>query len=67
MLSDRFEDNQRMARARHLIPYFASADSWSPVECLPACTDADQPVIQPELPIRVAEIERISLLRSKYG
>jgi len=43
-LSDRFEGEQRMTRARYSIPYFVSADPDSLVECLPACTDTDHPV-----------------------
>ncbi|KAK4542266.1 hypothetical protein LTR36_006919 [Oleoguttula mirabilis] len=43
-LSDRFEGDQRVTRARYSIPYFVSADTESLVECLPACTDAQHPV-----------------------
>ncbi|KAK5119842.1 hypothetical protein LTR85_007168 [Meristemomyces frigidus] len=43
-LSDRIEGAQRMTRARYSIPYFVSADPESLVECLPACTDAQNPV-----------------------
>ena len=43
-LNDRYEGSQRMTRARYSIPYFVSADPESVVECLPACTNADNPV-----------------------
>ncbi|KAL1303024.1 hypothetical protein AAFC00_003337 [Neodothiora populina] len=43
-LSDRFEGEQRLTRARYSIPYFVSPDENSVVECLPACTSAAEPV-----------------------
>ncbi|TKA81615.1 hypothetical protein B0A55_03553 [Friedmanniomyces simplex] len=43
-LSDRFEGEHRMTRARYSIPYFVTADADSLVECLPACTDAQHPI-----------------------
>lgn len=32
-----------MTRARYSIPYFVSADPQSLIECLPVCTDAQNP------------------------
>ncbi|KAH9831093.1 Clavaminate synthase-like protein [Teratosphaeria destructans] len=43
-LSNRYEGERRMTRARYSIPYFISADPESLVECLPSCTDARNPV-----------------------
>lgn len=42
-LSDRFEGEQRMTRARYSIPYFVSPDSDAVVECLPTCMDENNP------------------------
>lgn len=36
-LSDRFEGEKRMTRARYSIAYFVSPDGESVVECLPVC------------------------------
>ena len=33
-----------MTRARYSIPYFVSADPETLVECLPVCTDGQNPV-----------------------
>lgn len=42
-LADRFEGDERMTRERYSIVYFVAPDPDSLVECLPACTDAENP------------------------
>lgn len=40
---DRFTGDERMTRARYSIPYFVSPEGPTVVECLPSCTDANNP------------------------
>ncbi|KAH8697479.1 thymine dioxygenase [Talaromyces proteolyticus] len=42
-LSDRFTGASRMTRERYSIPYFLAPDPTTLIECLPACTNRDNP------------------------
>ena len=42
-LQDRFTGNERMTRERYSIPYFVSPKGEHVVECLPSCTNAENP------------------------
>lgn len=40
---DRFVGEARLTRARYSIPYFVSANNDTVIECLPSCSDAENP------------------------
>ncbi|PGH02189.1 hypothetical protein GX51_04763 [Blastomyces parvus] len=56
-LADRLDGPNRMVRERYSIPYFISPDPTSVIECLPSCTNPNNP--SKYLPITQSEYNRI--------
>ncbi|KAL1867758.1 hypothetical protein Plec18167_008502 [Paecilomyces lecythidis] len=60
-LQDRFFGDERMTRARYSIPYFISPNVDSIIECLPSCSDTENPPKYPPVVQHEYRIMRASM------
>ncbi|KAJ9195186.1 hypothetical protein DTO164E3_6947 [Paecilomyces variotii] len=58
---DRFEGDERMTRARYSIPYFISPNVDCVIQCLPSCSDAQNPAKYPPVVQHEYRIMRASM------
>lgn len=56
-LADRFEGPNRMTRDRYSIPYFMTTDPDTVIECIPSCTNENEPPKYP--PIKQIDYTRM--------